>query len=89
MPYDREIPIAVNRGVPLPMSAPRSSASKALEDIAHALLPLPASAKGKSKAPKGKGRKAELAAVEAPAPLAIGDGKPKRQSILTKLRKAA
>jgi pilus assembly protein CpaE len=92
VPYDREIPIAVNRGVPVPMSAPRSSASKALEEVAHALLPPPASGKNKLKVKAGKapkGRKAELAAVEAPAPLAIGDGKPKRQSILTKLRKAA
>ena len=78
LPYDREVPIAVNRGVPVPMSAPRSSVSKALADVAEALLPQ-----------QGKGRRPVEA--DAPAPLEIGDGsgRQKRQSIRSKMRKAA
>jgi pilus assembly protein CpaE len=90
VPYDREIPVAVNRGVPLPMSAPRSSAARALEDIALTLLPLPAGAKlrGRGKAKLKELNGGELAAVES-GPIAIGDGKQKRQSLISKLRKAA
>jgi pilus assembly protein CpaE len=78
LPYDREVPIAVNRGVPVPMSAPRSSISKAIADVAEALLPQ-----------QGKGRRPVEA--DAPAPLEIGDGsgRQKRQSIRSKMRKAA
>jgi MinD-like ATPase involved in chromosome partitioning or flagellar assembly len=78
IPYDREVPIAVNRGVPVSMSAPRSSVSKAIAEIAELLLPSPSSSKRAVK-------------DEAPAPLEIGDGKSraKRQSIRTKMRKAA
>ena len=53
----------MNRGVPVPMSAPRSSVSKAIADVAEALLP-PQSSKGR--------RPVE---ADAPAPLEIGDGK--------------
>ncbi|MDX6568781.1 MAG: iron-transfer P-loop NTPase, partial [Gaiellales bacterium] len=79
IPYDREVPIAVNRGVPVSMSAPRSSVSKAIADIAEILLPAPSS---KARRPVSD---------EAPAPLEIGDGRArgKRVSIRTKLRKAA
>ena len=61
------------------MSAPRSSVSKAIAEIAETLLP----------APSNKARRP--AADEAPAPLEIGDGRgrSKRVSIRTKLRKAA
>jgi pilus assembly protein CpaE len=81
IPYDREVPIAVNRGVPVPMSAPRSSVSKAIADIAESLLPAPVSGKAARR----------LAEVEVQAPLEIGDGKvkQKRTSIVSKLRKAA
>ena len=79
IPYDREVPIAVNRGVPVSMSAPRSSVSKAIAEIAEILLP----------APSTKARRPVT--DEAPAPLEIGDGstRGKRVSIRTKLRKAA
>jgi pilus assembly protein CpaE len=78
IPYDREVPIAVNRGVPVSMSAPRSSVSKAIAEIAEILLP----------APSNKARRPVT--EEAPAPLEIGDGRArKRVSIRSKLRKAA
>ena len=79
IPYDREVPIAVNRGVPVPMSAPRSSVSKSIAEIAEILLPAPAT--GKNRRPVRD---------EAPAPLEIGDGSSrKRVSLRSKLRKAA
>jgi Flp pilus assembly CpaE family ATPase len=79
IPYDREVPIAVNRGVPVPMSAPRSSVSKSIAEIAEILLPAPAT--GKNRRPVRD---------ESPAPLEIGDGSSrKRVSLRSKLRKAA
>ena len=80
IPYDREVPIAVNRGVPVPMSAPRSSVSKSIADIAESLLPAPA---------MGKAARRQVES-EVQAPLEIGDGRArKRTSIVSKLRKAA
>ena len=37
-PYDREVAVAVNRGVPMPMSAPRSGVSKAIAEMAEMLF---------------------------------------------------
>jgi Flp pilus assembly CpaE family ATPase len=52
IPLDKEIATAVNRGVPVTVSASRSPAAKAMRDLAEQLLPQPAggkaSAEGKS-----------------------------------------
>jgi pilus assembly protein CpaE len=56
VPYDRDVPVAVNRGVPVPMSAPRSPVTKAIGDLADRLVP----EKGK-KGAKGKDEVVEAA----------------------------
>jgi pilus assembly protein CpaE len=60
IPGDKEIGAAVNRGVPITVSAPRSAAAKAMRELAELLLPPAANAdarvaqaaKGEGKAPK-------------------------------------
>jgi pilus assembly protein CpaE len=54
VPYDRDVPVAVNRGVPVPMSAPRSPVTKAVGELCDRLVP----EKGK-KGAKGKDEAAE------------------------------
>ena len=39
IPGDKEIGAAVNRGVPITLSAPRSAAAKAMRELAELLLP--------------------------------------------------
>jgi pilus assembly protein CpaE len=39
IPYDRDVPVAVNRGVPVPMSSPRSPVTKAVAELAEKLVP--------------------------------------------------
>ncbi len=56
MPGDREVGVAVNRGVPVPMSAPRSGVSKVMSDMAEQffegkLEPAPSPKSGKSDRP--------------------------------------
>jgi pilus assembly protein CpaE len=75
MPYDREVAVAVNRGVPMPMSAPRSDVTKAVGQLADALVP-----------ERNRGRR--TGPVEAaPAGVEEQPAKKQRQSILK--RKAA
>ena len=59
--------------------------------MALTLLPLPAGAKlrGRGKVKLKELKSEEPAALEAAGPIAIGDGKAKRQSLISKLRKAA
>jgi pilus assembly protein CpaE len=52
---DREVPMSVNRGVPLALANPRASIVKALTDVADALVPPRAPAKGES-AKRGRRR---------------------------------
>jgi len=75
VPGDREVAVAVNRGVPITASAPRSSVSKAVHDLGEALLPT-----------SRKGRKRD-AAPALPVPAAAGEPSASRMSKL--MRKAA
>ena len=50
--------VAVNRGVPVPLSAPRCGVSKALSDMATTLVAAPGSSEGR------RGRRRGKAAVE-------------------------
>jgi pilus assembly protein CpaE len=57
VPGDREVGVAVNRGVPVPMSAPRSGVSKVMTEMAEMffegkLEPVPSSSGGKSDRPQ-------------------------------------
>jgi pilus assembly protein CpaE len=53
VPSDRDVPVSVNRGVPIALGNPRSSVSKALAEIADKLLPTRgAAAEGKKKTKK-------------------------------------
>ena len=62
IPYDREVPIAVNRGVPVPMSAPRS-------------VRLEGDRRDRRGAAPGAAARADARVeADAPAPLEIGDG---------------
>ncbi len=47
IPGDKEIGAAVNRGVPITLSAPRSAAAKAMRELAELLLPPVAGAESK------------------------------------------
>jgi pilus assembly protein CpaE len=47
IPGDKEIGAAVNRGVPITVSAPRSPAAKAMKELAELLLPPAAGAEAK------------------------------------------
>jgi pilus assembly protein CpaE len=64
IPGDREVGVALNRGVPVPMSAPRSPVTKAIGEMADAFFDgraaksLDAARKGASKRPAFKLRKA-------------------------------
>jgi len=76
IPCDREVPVAVNRGVPVPMSASRAAVTKALTELGATLLP------------DRRGRKGEVA----PAPEMPDDddtGKPRFALRKPSLRKAA
>ena len=53
VPLDREVAVAVNRGVPIALSAPKSPVAKALADVADVLVPASGSPADGSK-PKGK-----------------------------------
>ncbi len=64
IPGDREVGLALNRGIPVPMSAPRSAVTKAINEMAdafferHAAKSLDAARKGAVKRPSFKLRKA-------------------------------
>jgi pilus assembly protein CpaE len=76
IPGDKEIGAAVNRGVPITVSAPRSPAAKAMRELAELLLPPVASAETRgAHAPSGEGK----ASKERPAPKQASAG---RQSVL-------
>jgi len=53
VPLDRDVAVAVNRGVPIALSAPKSPVAKALADVADVLVPASGSPADGSK-PKGK-----------------------------------
>jgi MinD-like ATPase involved in chromosome partitioning or flagellar assembly len=53
VPLDREVAVAVNRGVPIALSAPKSPVAKALAEVADVLVPASGSPADGSK-PKGK-----------------------------------
>jgi pilus assembly protein CpaE len=74
LPNDREVGVAVNRGVPVPLSSPRCGVSKALSDMASQLV---SSAGGEGRRARRRGRNAGE----------DGGNGGKRQSV--KLRKAA
>jgi MinD-like ATPase involved in chromosome partitioning or flagellar assembly len=46
---EREVPVSVNRGVPLALANPRSSMVKSLGDIADKLVPVSKAQNGTSK----------------------------------------
>ncbi|MDX6599061.1 MAG: pilus assembly protein CpaE [Gaiellales bacterium] len=76
IPGDKEIGAAVNRGVPITVSAPRSAAAKAMRELAELLLPPAASADARVvQAAKGEGK----AQKERPAAKQASAG---RQSVL-------
>jgi septum formation inhibitor-activating ATPase MinD len=52
IPLDKEIATAVNRGVPVTVSASRSPAAKAMRDLAEQLLPQAAGGKAEGKSQK-------------------------------------
>jgi pilus assembly protein CpaE len=76
IPLDKEIATAVNRGVPVTVSASRSPAAKAMRELAEQLLPPVSSAEAKT-AHKGAG--AEGKAQQRSAPKLPSPG---RQSVL-------
>jgi MinD-like ATPase involved in chromosome partitioning or flagellar assembly len=52
---EREVPVSVNRGVPVALSNPRASMVKTLGEMADTLVPLPAkSGDGDKKARRGR-----------------------------------
>ena len=53
VPLDREVAVAVNRGVPIALSAPKSPVAKALAEVADVLVPASGPPADGSK-PKGK-----------------------------------
>ena len=54
LPNDREVGVAVNRGVPVPLSAPRCGVSKALSEMATTLVAAPGSSEGRRGRRRGK-----------------------------------
>ena len=76
IPSDREVGVAINRGVPITAAAPRSSVSKAVHDLGAILVP-----------PSRKARKKDAAAQAAHAPEIQGEPTASRMSKL--MRKAA
>jgi pilus assembly protein CpaE len=79
IPCDREVPVAVNRGVPVPMSASRSAVTKSLTELGAALLPERRTGK--------KGDKAAPAPTMPDEP--TGGGKPRFGLRKPALKKAA
>ncbi len=79
IPYDREVPIAVNRGVPVPMSAPRSSVSKALADVGRGAAP--AAAHGQDAPSRRTPRRRSRSAT--------ASGRQKRRAFAPRCEKAA
>ena len=77
IPLDKEIATAVNRGVPVTVSASRSPAAKAMRELAESLLP--AGARAHSSKAANAEAKARRSAAIAPAPKLPSAG---RQSVL-------
>jgi pilus assembly protein CpaE len=77
IPLDKEIATAVNRGVPVTVSASRSPAAKSMRELAEELLPQASAAEAKAAAAEGKGQKN---APKLPSP--------GRQSIMTRFSKS-
>jgi pilus assembly protein CpaE len=77
IPLDKEIATAVNRGVPVTVSASRSPAAKAMRELAESLLPQPSAAEAKAAAAEGKAHKNSAPKLPPPG----------RQSILTRFSK--
>jgi pilus assembly protein CpaE len=77
IPLDKEISTAVNRGVPVTVSASRSPAAKAMRELAEELLPQPSAAEAKAAAAEGKAQKHNAPKLPSPG----------RQSILTRFSK--
>jgi MinD-like ATPase involved in chromosome partitioning or flagellar assembly len=76
IPLDKEISTAVNRGVPVTVSASRSPAAKAIRELAEELLPKASAAEAKAAA-EGKAHKQNAPKLPSPG----------RQSILTRFSK--
>jgi pilus assembly protein CpaE len=76
IPLDKEIATAVNRGVPVTVSASRSPAAKAMRELAESLLP---QASGSSSKAANAEAKAAQKRGDAPAPKLPSPG---RQSVL-------
>jgi pilus assembly protein CpaE len=55
LPNDREVGVAVNRGVPVPLSAPRCGVSKTLSEMASALITAPGASEGRRGRRRGRG----------------------------------
>ena len=70
IPLDKEIATAVNRGVPVTVSASRSPAAKAMRELAEALLPQAStgSSKGSNAEAKAAHKRGEAAAPKLPSP---------------------
>jgi Flp pilus assembly CpaE family ATPase len=77
IPLDKEISTAVNRGVPVTVSASRSPAAKAMRELAEELLPQASAAEAKAAAAEGKAHKQHAPKLPSPG----------RQSILTRFSK--
>jgi pilus assembly protein CpaE len=54
VPNDHHVPDSLDRGIPVPLASPRSGVTKALSDMAAAMLTAPA--KDEKAAPTGRGR---------------------------------
>ena len=76
IPLDKEIATAVNRGVPVTVSASRSPAAKAMRELAESLLPQASGAAAKAANARGQGC---AEAQRCPAPKLPSPG---RQSVL-------
>jgi pilus assembly protein CpaE len=82
IPLDKEIATAVNRGVPVTVSASRAPAAKAMRELAEHLLPQAAGSDSKSAGGEAKAQK-RAAASSAPKVPSAG-----RQSVLSRFSKS-
>jgi pilus assembly protein CpaE len=68
IPGDKEVGTAVNRGVPVTISTPRSPAAKAMRELAELLLPPVGAGDSKSAhAPQGEGKAGKKVTVKQPS----------------------
>ena len=67
LPDDREVGVAVNRGVPVPMSAPRCGVAKAMSEMAETLLRAASSSERRAAPARRKSRAGRRRRTGSPA----------------------